>query len=43
LAYRAPLLLGLQVCYGAWLMLGSVGFFSSFQFVKYIYRSIKCD
>jgi hypothetical protein len=32
-----------QVCYGAWLMLGTVGFFSSLQFVKYIYRSIKCD
>mmetsp|Transcript_19511 Transcript_19511/g.54326 ORF Transcript_19511/g.54326 Transcript_19511/m.54326 type:complete len:583 (-) Transcript_19511:43-1791(-) len=31
------------VCYGAWLMLGTVGFFSSMQFVKYIYRSIKCD
>uniref|UniRef100_A0A7S0N4S3 Transmembrane 9 superfamily member n=1 Tax=Cryptomonas curvata TaxID=233186 RepID=A0A7S0N4S3_9CRYP len=32
-----------MVCYGAWLMLGTVGFFSSLQFVKYIYRSIKCD
>ncbi len=39
--YRNILLF--QVCYGAWLMLGTVGFFSSLQFVKYIYRSIKCD
>lgn len=31
------------VCYGAFLVLGAVGFFSSLWFVRYIYRSIKCD
>jgi len=31
------------VCFGAWIMLGTVGFYSSLTFVKYIYRSIKCD
>ena len=32
-----------MVCFGAWLMLGTIGFYSSLTFVKYIYRSIKCD
>ena len=31
------------VCVGAWLVLGTVGFFSSYLFIKYIYSSIKCD
>jgi len=30
-------------CYAFWLMLGTIGFCSSLYFVKYIYRSIKCD
>mmetsp|Transcript_10305 Transcript_10305/g.24091 ORF Transcript_10305/g.24091 Transcript_10305/m.24091 type:complete len:597 (+) Transcript_10305:111-1901(+) len=31
------------VCYAAFLLLGTVGFFSAHMFVRYIYRSIKCD
>ena len=31
------------VSYGAFLMLGTIGFFSAHMFVRYIYRSIKCD
>ena len=30
-------------CFGFSLMLGTIGFFSSYLFVRYIYRSIKCD
>jgi len=30
-------------CFGFWLMLGTVGFFSSYAFVRYIYKSIKCE
>jgi len=33
----------LLICYALFLMLGSVGFYCSFIFVKQIYRSIKCD
>jgi len=33
----------LLVCYIFFLMLGTVGFFSSLKFVKYIYRNIKMD
>jgi len=32
-----------MACYACWLMLGTVGFLSSFSFVRYIYKSIKCD
>ena len=31
------------IAYGLWLMLGSVGWFSSFVFVRYIYSRIKSD
>jgi transmembrane 9 superfamily protein 1 len=31
------------VCYAFFLMLGAVGFLSSLVFVRYIYRSVKCD
>ncbi|CAI5472168.1 unnamed protein product [Closterium sp. Yama58-4] len=31
------------VCYGFFLMLGTVGFRASLSFVRHIYRSIKCD
>lgn len=31
------------VCFGFFLMLGSVGFRASLMFVRHIYRSIKCD
>ncbi len=37
-----PLAAGI-ICYMAFLLLGSVGFFSALTFVKYIYRSITCD
>lgn len=30
-------------CYGFFLMLGTVGFYTSLLFVRYIYGSIKCD
>jgi len=32
-----------MACFGFWLMLGTVGFFSSYAFVRYIYKSIKCE
>jgi hypothetical protein len=31
------------VCYGFFLMLGTVGFRASLLFVRHIYRSIKCE
>ena len=31
------------ISFGFFLMLGSIGFFSAFRFVHYIYSSIKCD
>jgi hypothetical protein len=31
------------VCYGFFLMLGTVGFRTSLLFVRHIYRSIKCE
>ncbi|XP_027152936.1 transmembrane 9 superfamily member 2-like [Coffea eugenioides] len=31
------------ICYGLFLLLGTVGFFASLLFVRYIYSSIKCD
>jgi hypothetical protein len=31
------------ICYGFFLMLGSVGFRASLLFVRHIYRSIKCE
>jgi hypothetical protein len=31
------------ICYGFFLMMASVGFFSSLTFVRQIFRSIKCD
>jgi hypothetical protein len=31
------------VCYGFFLMLGTVGFRASLFFVRHIYRSIKCE
>mmetsp|Transcript_8620 Transcript_8620/g.14878 ORF Transcript_8620/g.14878 Transcript_8620/m.14878 type:complete len:589 (-) Transcript_8620:493-2259(-) len=31
------------ICYGFFLMLGSIGFYSSLMFVKHIYKAIKCD
>mmetsp|Transcript_5318 Transcript_5318/g.8225 ORF Transcript_5318/g.8225 Transcript_5318/m.8225 type:complete len:589 (+) Transcript_5318:70-1836(+) len=33
----------LVICYGFFLMLGAIGFFSSLTFVRHIYRTIKCD
>ena len=33
----------LMVCYGFFLMLGTVGFRSSLLFVRHIYRAIKCE
>jgi len=32
-----------MACYACWLMLGALGFFSALAFVRYIYKSIKCD
>eukprot|EP00695_Tsukubamonas_globosa_P002905 TRINITY_DN4126_c0_g1_i1.p3 TRINITY_DN4126_c0_g1~~TRINITY_DN4126_c0_g1_i1.p3 ORF type:complete len:82 (-),score=30.41 TRINITY_DN4126_c0_g1_i1:34-279(-) len=31
------------ICYGLFLMLGTVGFYSSLVFVKKIYKAVKCD
>eukprot|EP00741_Cyanophora_paradoxa_P014285 tig00020780_g13777.t1 len=33
----------LSICYGFFLLLGSIGFYSSLVFVKHIYKAIKCD
>jgi hypothetical protein len=33
----------IQIVYGVFLMLGSVGFFSSYKFVSHIYNTIKSD